>query len=566
LFIYALTTAVYHRTDLHGIELPAIYEVYPYYFFHSETIQKAQQYKMQGFYGFKKVDDVTKVVIPTNYTGWTFDYSPELKTSYFTEDIGLNAWYYYMQADFPYWLGGQEFGLTKDRRGELYLFQHQQILARYYLERLSNDLGTIPEVVYELPIKTGYYPHLYYYSGVPFPNRDNNAHLYTEEQYELVREIEDFERRIRDAIDVGYLITPTGDRVDFTKPEAVEFLGNIIQGNPDSVNTKYYGNLEHYVREFFGASLDHFEGHMTIPTVVEQFETTLRDPIFYQFYKRILKLYWQFKDNLPSYTTEELNFPGVKIEGVEMDKLVTYFDKYDADITNAVDVEVYDEKTTGSELKKFGKIAHYQGEDFVIYARTTRLNTVPFTYKLTVTSDKAVKGVVRAYLGPKYDNFGSVYHVNDNRENFVLLDTFAYEFSAGQNVITRNSNEFIHFVADRTTFYDLYKQVMTAYNGGEKFQLHKSEAHNGFPARLMLPKGKKGGQAYQWFFIVSPYTPPTTVPQTGYDEFGYGYVDALPYGYPFDREIDETYWFTDNMYYYDVNIFHKTLKEINASS
>lgn len=560
-----MTTAVYHRTDLYGIELPAVYEVYPYYFFHSETIQKAQQYKMQGFYGVQKVEGVKTVYIPTNYTGWTFDYGTEQKVSYFTEDIGLNAWYYYMQADFPYWLGGKEFGLYKDRRGELFLFHHQQILARYYLERLSNDLGTIPEIAYELPIKTGYYPHMMYYNGISFPSREAGVHLYHEDHYELVREIEDFERRIRDAIDLGYLIMPSGDRVDFKKPEAIEYLGNIIQGNPDSVFVKYYGQLDKYIREYFGAAFDHFEGHKIIPSVLEHYETSLRDPVFYQLYKRILKLYWQYKDNLPSYTVEEISFPGIKIETVEMDKLVTYFDKFDADITNSVDVEVYDEKSTETELKKFGKIAHYQGEDFVIYARSTRLNTVPFTYKVTVNSEKPVKGVIRAYLGPKYDSYGSVYHVNDNRENFVLLDTFVYEFSAGKNLITRSSTEFVHFVKDRTTFYELYKQVLTAYNGGEKYQLHKSEAHTGFPARLMLPKGKKGGQPFQWYFIVSPYTEPTTKPQTGYEEFGYGYVDALPYGFPFDREIDETYWFTDNMYYYDVNIFHKTLKEINAS-
>ncbi|CRL07340.1 CLUMA_CG020319, isoform A [Clunio marinus] len=565
MFIYALTTAIYHRPDFVGIELPAIYEIYPYYFFHAEVLQKAHQYKMQGFYGMKKVEGVYQAVIPANYTGWYMHTNAEQKVSYFTEDIGLNAWYYYLQADFPYWLGGKEFGLYKDRRGELYLFHHQQLLARYYLERLSNDLGVIPEITYELPIKTGYFPDMYYYNGVPFPARDNNYIMYTEDNYHLIQEVEDYERRIRDAIDLGYIVMPNGDHVDLTKPESVEYLGNLIQTNPDSVNTRYYGFLEMYARILLGASVEHFEDHKVIPSVLEQFETSLRDPVFYQLYKRIIGFYWQFKEHLPHYTVEEIEFPGVKIEGVEMDKLVTYFDRFDADITNAVDVEVYDEKTPASELKKFGKIAHYQGEDFVIKARSTRLNTVPFTYKLSVASEKAVKGVVRAYLGPKYDSYGNVYHVNDNRENFVLLDVFAYEFQAGKNVITRNSNDFSFFVKDRTTFFELYKQVMNAYTTGDKYQLHTSEAHTGFPARLMLPKGKKGGMPYQFFFVVSPYNAPTTKPHEGYEEFGYGYVDSLPYGYPLDREINENYWFTPNMYYYDVNIFHKTQTEINAS-
>lgn len=358
---------------------------------------------------------------------------------------------------------------------------------------------------------------------------------------------------------------PNGDKVDLTKPESIEYLGNLIQCNPDSVNTRYYGYLEMYARILLGSSIEHFESHKLVPSVLEQFETSLRDPVFYQMYKRILGLYWQFKEHLPHYKFEEINFPGVKIDSVEVDKLVTYFDKFDADITNAVDVEVYDEKTPETEMKKFGRIAHYQGEDFIIKARTTRLNAVPFTYKLHVNVDMPTKGVIRCYIGPKYDEYGNMYHVNENKENFVLLDVFPYEFTTGKNMVTRNSNEFSFFVKDRTTYFELYKQVMTAFNGGEKYELHTSEAWTGFPSRLMLPKGKKGGMMYQMFFIVSPYHQTTIKHHEGITEGGYGYIDSLPYGYPLDREIDETIWYTPNMFYQDVNIFHKTHSEVNTT-
>jgi hypothetical protein len=359
---------------------------------------------------------------------------------------------------------------------------------------------------------------------------------------------------------------PNGDHIDLTKPESVEYLGNLVQTNPDSVNTRYYGYLEMYARQLLGASVEHFEPHKIVPSILEQYETSLRDPVFYQMWKRILSSsYFYFKDHLPHYTYEELEYKGLKIDSAEVDKLVTYFDKFDADITNAVDVEVYDEKFEETSMKKFGRIAHYQGEDFVIKARTTRLNTVPFTYKLYVTATTPGKGVVRTYIGPKYDQYGSVYHIDDNKENFVLLDVFLYEFSAGKNTVTRHSNDFSFFVKDHTTFYELYKQVMTATEGTQPYQLHTSEAYTGFPSRLMLPKGKKGGMPYQFYFIVSPYHPPTEKPHDYVYEGGYGYVDSLPYGFPFDRKIDENAWFTPNMYYYDVNIFHKTQNEINKT-
>lgn len=196
MFVYALTTCIHHRDDMAGIEVPAMYEVYPYYYFHSEVIQKAHQYKMQGFYGMKKVEGVYTAVIPANYTGWYMHTNAEQKVSYFTEDIGLNSWYYYFQSQFPYWLGGKEFDLYKERRGELYLFHHQQLLARYYLERLSNDLGQIPEIAYDVPIKTGYFPDLYYYNGVPFPARDNEYKMYHEENYDMLIELKDYERYV----------------------------------------------------------------------------------------------------------------------------------------------------------------------------------------------------------------------------------------------------------------------------------------------------------------------------------------------------------------------------------
>lgn len=141
LFVYALTVSVLHRKDTVGIQLPAPYEIYPYYFFNSETIQRAHSYKMNGFYDVKKVDGVYSVYIPSNYTGQYGRYNEDQTISYFTEDIGLNAYYYYFHADYPFWMGGQEYNLYKDRRGELFLFYHQQLLARYYLERISNGLG-----------------------------------------------------------------------------------------------------------------------------------------------------------------------------------------------------------------------------------------------------------------------------------------------------------------------------------------------------------------------------------------------------------------------------------------
>ncbi|KAJ6638512.1 Larval serum protein 2 [Pseudolycoriella hygida] len=563
MFIYALTVAVFNRPDTRGIELPAPYEIYPYYFFNVETIQQAQNYKMQGFYGMKKVEDVHTIIIPTNYTDYDYYMTNfENKISYFTEDIGLNTYYYYFHADYPFWMTGKEYKFKKERRGEQYLFTHQQLLARFYLERLSNDMGIIPEFSWYEPIKTGYYPALRYYNGAFFPERNNFYNMYIERNYYDISIVLDYERRIRDAIDLGYIIMPDGTHFDLTKPETVEYLGNLIQYNGDSFNRRFYGYFIWMSKLILGGSVNDLHtfkyDYKILPSVLEHYETTLRDPVFWQLYKRIIKFYWQFKDTLPSYK-KELIFDDVKIQSVEMDKLVTFFDKFDSDITNAVDVELFDKKTFAfektSDLFKFGKVSHYMGEDFVIKARQWRLNHKPFSFKLNVYSNRAVKSVVRVYMGPKYDEFGRVFDVNANRENFVLLDLFKYDLVFGDNVITRDSNDFTWYVKDTTTFFDLYKKTMMVKEGKSKWDVTDyTEARFGFPDRLMLPKGKKGGMPVQFFFMVSPYFEST-------DDY---YVDALPFGYPFDRKIDETYWFTPNMFYYDTNIFHKKEYEINT--
>lgn len=572
MFIYALTVAVLHRSDMAGIVLPAPYEIYPFYFFNSEVVQKAQLYKMQGFYNMKKVEDTYTVIIPTNYTGYTDGhYNEDQLLSYFTEDIGLNSYYYYFHADYPFWMGGDEFGLKNDRRGEFYFYQYQQFLARYYMERLSHGLGEIPELSYYEPITTGYYSGLRYYNGDYFPVRDNNYVVYHKYNYYNVEQLEDYERRIRDAIDYGFIIMPDNTHIDLTKYESIEYLGNLFQGNPDSKFPRFYGHIVYFAKFMLGQSYEKFEHTHFTPSVLEHFETAMRDPVFYQLYKRFIRYYFKFQEHLPYYKYDELNFKGVKIETVEMDKLVTYFDKFDSDITNVVDIEMYDDKSKMSAMYKFGRMAHYQGHDIVIKARQSRLNHLPFTFKLHVTSDKVQKAVVKVFIGPKYDEFGHVFKVDENRENFYELDHFLVDLVEGKNDIVRNSEDFSWFVKDRTTYYELYKQLMMSINGEAKFPLDMTEAHCGFPMRLMLPKGRTGGMMYQFFYMVMPYVPPKVERFTGYDfkltcgiGSGARYLDSLPFGYPFNRPISEKYWNTPNMYYHDVNIFFKRESEINS--
>ncbi|KAG4073931.1 hypothetical protein HA402_014136 [Bradysia odoriphaga] len=560
MFIYALTVAVLHRPDMIGIVLPAQYEIYPYYFFSSEVIQSAQNFSLEGLYDIDEVNHIYTVVIPSNT-------NPEQKLSYFTEDIGLNNYNYKQHVANPFWMGSEKYNVPKDRRGELYIYLHQQLLARYNLERLSNDIGEIPEFSWYEPIATGHHTTLRSYNGNFFPPRENHYSVYEERSYYDVEEVEDFERHFRDAIQYGFITLPGGKYFNLTKPESIEWLGNFFQGNPDSNFERLNGYWE-LAKSLLGGSIDPLDPHK-IPNTLEHFETEIRDTVFYELYNNLIKYIFQWQKHLPHYTWDDLNFKGAKIESVAIDKkLVTYFEDFYSDITNVNDVKMFN-YTPLTALQQFGRLPHYNGYNLVIRTRQPRLNHLPFSFNMCVASERAQKAIVKVFIGPKYDENGRIFTYEESRKTFFELDQFLVDLVVGKNNIVRKSEDFSSFVKDRITYYELYKQVMLAVKGEIKFPLNTTEARSGFPMRLMLPKGKRGGMMFQFFFIVAPYVAPTNtnlltvLGQTVSSILGSdsgsssNYNDTLPFGYPFDRPIDKKYWFTPNMYYYDANIFHE---------
>lgn len=288
---------------------------------------------------------------------------------------------------------------------------------------------------------------------------------------------------------------------------------------------------------------------------MELFETSLRDPLFYVFYKRIFFFYDAFVTKLPEYKKSDLFFDGVKFESIEMDKLLTYFDHFTADITNAVDIPLDTKDNVKTEME--------------FKVQVPRLNHVPFSVKMKVSSEKEQKAVIMMFVGPKYDSYGNILNINDNRNNFWELDRWLVDLKSGENSFEHKSSDFSWFVNDRTTFYDLYKNLLTSINGGEKFALDMSEAHCGFPSRLMLPRGRVGGFAVQFFFMAMPYKTPAVERFSGFDQTlscgvgsGSRYLDSTPFGFPFNRHFDAHDFVTPNMYFFDTFIYHKMNNDI----
>lgn len=207
LYLYVLSVAIIHRHDTQGIAIPPIYEILPTYFNNAEIMATAQRINVHGHNLVKHYrstylwDD--NVVIRWNETLWPYNDRNQIM-SYFTHDYTLNAAYYNLHLMYPSWLGSDVVpGLNKDRRGELWWFHHRQFLSRYYMEMLSNGLGEIPEI--SNVIEEKFVSGLVYPNGIPFPMRP--AH-YSLEHPELVEEVEnvlEYERRIWDSIEKGFI-------------------------------------------------------------------------------------------------------------------------------------------------------------------------------------------------------------------------------------------------------------------------------------------------------------------------------------------------------------------------
>lgn len=68
-------------------------------------------------------------------------------------------------------------------------------------------------------------------------------------------------------------------------------LGNIVQGNADTINRQTYGSLDLLSRKVFGFSMKSDDQYHLIPSALELFCTSLRDPIFFGMYRNILGYY-----------------------------------------------------------------------------------------------------------------------------------------------------------------------------------------------------------------------------------------------------------------------------------
>ncbi|CAK1586876.1 unnamed protein product [Parnassius mnemosyne] len=509
-YVDAIYLAILNRKDTERVSIPPPYEVLPNYFINRDAIIKGSLLLAnEEIINLENVrEEGNSYIIDANYSKNLYETSDET-LSYFHEDIGLNSFYFLQKLNMSPWLN-TSLGL-KPKFGEHIYYTMKQLATRYNLERYSNGLPELEDLSWDSLSLTPYDPMLIYSNGNDFEPR-SSAISGSNEDLAFLQSIEN------NIVTIANRMKEKG----YSKVDIINHLMQILVTNKNSyenVALKILGN--------------DFTSEQKSPSVLAHYLTTVRDPIFWKINKKIIDLVERVLSDLPGYLRNDLIFPGVEIVNVDIKKMITSFDYFEFDVTDAL-------KTATNNVKFQVKFGQY------------RLNHKPFSIKLNISSLVTQKGFTKIFIGPKVLPGELSYKKN----LFFLLDCFEINLKKGKNIITRTSTEMNHLSEDLTSLKIIKKRLDDAEFGINSVPLKMMGLQTGFPQRLVLPKGAGDGLPFQIFVFIAPYIKPSTGGRLTNIEYNLDTV--LTPGFPLDLKTDMSQLLElPNAILKDISITHK---------
>ncbi|KPI97037.1 Arylphorin subunit alpha [Papilio xuthus] len=489
IYVDAIYLAVLNRKDTEKVSIPPPYELLPNYFVNKEAIIKGSLLLSdEEWYITENVrEQGNSYIVDAEYSNGPYETTQESLT-YFNEDVGLNTYYYLNKLNSFPWLN-VSLGI-RPKLGENLYHTLKQLATRYNLERYSNDLPELENFDWNTKTMIPYYSTLIYSNGKDFA-QSNLADLLDSEDFTLLRNIEE---------NIVTVATHMRDK-GFAKEDIINHLMDILV-----ISSKSYQNLAY---KLLGTD---FTSEQRLPSVLAHYLTTVRDPMFWKINKKIVDLVDCALSVLPGYSRNDLIFPGVEIVNVDIKKMMTSFEYFEFDATDAL-------KTSASNSKFLVKIGQY------------RLNHKPFSIKLNISSLVTQKGFAKLFISPKVlpGQMGQMKNL------FFMLDCFEINLKRGKNMITRTSDE-MKLSPDLTSLKIIKKQLEDAEFGLNALPLKTVESQTGFPSRLVLPKGSENGLPFQIFVFIAPYIKPAV--NGRFANVEYNFDAMLNPGYPLDLNIN----------------------------
>ncbi|XP_011187545.1 larval serum protein 1 beta chain [Zeugodacus cucurbitae] len=557
MFVYTLDLTIRHREDCNFFVLSPIYEIFPQHFFNSQVINRAmtfsekkvettqkhtrtsngsgsesilhnwqpwQWWKPMGlsderWYRDESTKGLTKYWTPVDYTRDVHILNADTHLSYLLEDVEWNTIWYELNLDYPPFLESAEFVARHRRRAaEWWIHQVRTLMTRYNLERLSQGMKPIEDMTLSQTIATGYNPQLVSWNGQTFWQRYNN---YEYADYGFPATIDlvfKLTNEIYKLADSGVYWLKNGTAYDLHQPEAQQVFFNILHGNRNALTPQPHQTYWFYSFMFL-AQIEYEQFHKVGPHVLANFETALRDPLFYTLMQhKVLDMWNRYMRHLPAYTRENLQALGIEVKSAAVSPLQTYFDYVDIDLSTLW-------------LEKLSPFDNGKG----IYARQQQLKHKPFNYILLIQSDKYAVVTIQTFIAPKYDEYGALLSLSKNRENFLEIDHFVKVIEVGLNTVQRHPYK----STKRQSCSETCNKAVEAVSENLKFPKNLKDPTEKFKRRFNLPKGTKQGFPVQLFFIVTEF------------------VEEAAYGFPFDRPIEHEYDYQmPNMFYKDAKVYH----------
>jgi hypothetical protein len=447
----------------------------------------------------------------------------------------------------------------RPRQGELFLYMHQQMIARYDAERFARDLGQVRSYQdFREPFSDGYYPGtLTNYSDRP-PGLRPAATL---GNFDTLLEHETLRDRLLRATDSGYF--EVGDR---RVPVTPDLLGATAEPTIGSVSESYYGRY-------------HNQGHTLIALASGAYDfgviggpvTAVRDPIFFRWHKHIDDLHarWQdrqppndlgdapnvllrkgqaptgtmapshdlilaFRDAIPGAASDDF-------DGARFGQAAFGGDRWDTDFTagqfttaDGVQFSTTDELQTGMQRRTIS----VRGYDLLI----DYLNNREFVYFIRLQNrDAAPKKVtVRVFLVPDVVVDGA--RTSEDRRLWIEMDKFVHELQASERaVVYRRSDQ--SAVVRKPAIKDPSKLGQLTHVDLPVPDDDGAYCSCGWPYSMLLPRGTREGMPFQLMVMVTDWQLDAVSEDArcGSMSFcgttGDQYPDKRSMGYPFDRRF-----------------------------
>ena len=459
----------------------------------------------------------------------------EAKLDWYREDPLLNEHHEHWHWVYPNRRGeGEPIYKVKERHGELFYYMHEQMLARYDVERIAAELQKVSPITdYNAPLGHGYDPGQLAQYG--FQARANDSVMVP--FGDITPDVQSaFREGLDRAITDRAMRKSDGALVQLSGHDGSNVLG-LTSETTDATVDRAYGN-------------HHGNGHVLIgdldraPGVILSPSTAIRDPAFWRWHRHVDDLHFRYQDALAAHAFDDA--PKVALTGlaVAFERDHPGLDQDGADLTQAAAAALGGAST--ATLETIMRTGAYQLLTGNRYRYDFLIHTPFFVATGLNNEDAAPKAVtLRIFLIPDQlfdvDGDPTTADGRQMRRFAIELDKVRLTVPPGRHAFGRSGRQMS--IIRRPAIVDPAEVVDV---DGEQLGGDARTCTCGWPFGLLLPRGTETGMPFKLFAMVTDNDKDKVGSQKkcgsmSFCGVGDEYPDARPMGYPFDRSFGEPF-------------------------